>query len=167
MKTDLFLFRGRCWVFQICWHIECNTFTASSFMIWNSSTGIQSPPLALLVVMLPKDHLMSHSRMSGSRWVAILSWLTGSLRLFWYSSVYSCHLFLISSASVRSLSFLSFIVPILAWNVPLISSFLEEISGLSCYIVFLCVFACVHLRRLFVIFCGTLHSVGYACIHAK
>ena len=35
------------WVFQICWHIECSTFTASSFRIWNSSTGIPSPPLAL------------------------------------------------------------------------------------------------------------------------
>ena len=40
--------------FQICWHIECSTFTASSFRIWNSSTGILSPPLALFVVMLPK-----------------------------------------------------------------------------------------------------------------
>ena len=29
-----------CLVFQICWHIECRTFTASSFRIWNSSTGI-------------------------------------------------------------------------------------------------------------------------------
>ena len=37
------------------------------------------------------------------------------------SSVYSCHLFLISSASVRSIPFLSFIVPIIAWNVPLVS----------------------------------------------
>ena len=27
---------GHCWVFQICWHIECSTFTASSFRIWNS-----------------------------------------------------------------------------------------------------------------------------------
>ena len=35
--------------------------------------------------------------------------------------VYSCQLFLVSSASVRSLSFLSFIVPIFAWNVPLVS----------------------------------------------
>ena len=26
--------------FQICWHIECSTFTASFFRIWNSSTGI-------------------------------------------------------------------------------------------------------------------------------
>ena len=43
----LFPVLGHCWVFQICWHIECSTFTASSFRIWNSSTGIPSPPLAL------------------------------------------------------------------------------------------------------------------------
>ena len=30
-----------------------STFTASSFRIWNGSTGIPSPPLALFVVMLP------------------------------------------------------------------------------------------------------------------
>ena len=35
--------------------------------------------------------------------------------------MYPWHLFLISSASVSSLPFLSFIVPILAWNIPLIS----------------------------------------------
>ena len=69
MKTDFFESCGHCWFFQICWHIECSTFTASSFRIWNSSTGIPSPPLALLIVMLPKDSLTSHSRMSGSRWV--------------------------------------------------------------------------------------------------
>ena len=49
MKTDLFQSCGHCWVFQICWHIECSTFTASSFRIWNSSIGIPSPPLALFV----------------------------------------------------------------------------------------------------------------------
>ena len=53
MKTDLFQFCGHCWDFQIWWHIECSTFTASSFRIWNSSTGIPPPPLALFVVMLP------------------------------------------------------------------------------------------------------------------
>ena len=47
MKIDLFQFCGHSWVFQICWHIECSTFTASSFRIWNSSTGIPSRPLAL------------------------------------------------------------------------------------------------------------------------
>ena len=93
----------------------------SSFRIWNSSNGILSPPLALFLVMLPKAHLTSHSRMSGSRWVIIPSWLSGSLRSFLYSSsVYCCYLFLISSASVRSIPFLSFIVPIFAWNVPLV-----------------------------------------------
>ena len=38
-----------CWVFQICWQIECSTFTVSSSRIWNSSTGIPSTPLALFV----------------------------------------------------------------------------------------------------------------------
>ena len=72
--------------------------------------------------MLPKAYLTSHSRTSGSRWVFIPLWLSGSRRSFLYSSsVYCCHLFLLSSASVRSILFLSFIVPIFAWNVPLVS----------------------------------------------
>ena len=122
MKTDLFQSRGHCWVFQICWLIECSTFTASSFQIWNSSTGIPSPPLTLFVVMLPKAPLTSHSRMAGYRWVMTPSWLSGSWRSFLYSSsVYSYHFFLISSASVRSIPFLSFSEPIFAWNVPLVS----------------------------------------------
>ena len=53
MKTDLFQSCGHCWVFQICWHIEWNIFTVSSFRIWNTSAGIPSPSLALFVVMLP------------------------------------------------------------------------------------------------------------------
>ena len=70
--------------------------------------------------MLPKAHLISHSRMSGSRWVITPLWLSGSWWSLLYSSVYSCHLFLISSASVRSTPFLSFIVPIFAWKFPLV-----------------------------------------------
>ena len=73
-------------VFQICCRNECGTFTTSSFRIWNSSTGIPSPQLAFLIVMLPKAHLTWHSRMSGSRWVIIPSWLSGSWRSFLYSS---------------------------------------------------------------------------------
>ena len=72
--------------------------------------------------MLLKAHLISHSRMSGSRWVITPSWISGSWRSFLCSSsVYSYHLFLISSASVRSIPFLCFIEPIFAWNVPLVS----------------------------------------------
>ena len=122
MKTDLFQSCGHCWVFQICWHIECSTFTASSFRIWNSSAGIPLLPLALFIVVLPKAHLTSYFRISGSKWVPTPSWLSRSLRPFFYSSsVYSYYLFLISSASVRFLPFLSFIVPIFALNVPLVS----------------------------------------------
>ena len=111
MQTDLFQSCDHCWVFQICWHIECSTSTASSFRIWSSSVGIPLPPLALFVVILHKAPSTSHSRMSGSRWVITPSWLCGSWRSVLYSfSVYSCYLFLISSVSVRSIPFLSFIV---------------------------------------------------------
>ena len=64
MKTDLFQSCGHWWVFQICWHTECGTFTASSFRIWNSSTGIPSPPLALFIMMLSKALLTSHYEIS-------------------------------------------------------------------------------------------------------
>ena len=74
MKTDLFQSCGHCQVFQICWHTEYNTLTASSFRICNSSTGIPSLPLALFVVRLHKAHLTLHSRMSGSRWVIAPPW---------------------------------------------------------------------------------------------
>ena len=78
MTTDLSQSCGLCWVLQICWHIEGSTFTASSFMIWNSPTAIPSPPLVLFVEMLPEAHLTSHSRLSYSRLVITLSWLSGS-----------------------------------------------------------------------------------------
>ena len=67
MKTDLFKSWGHCQVFQICWHIACSTFTGSSFRIWNSSTGIPSPPLAWFALMLPKAQFTSHSWISCSR----------------------------------------------------------------------------------------------------
>ena len=82
MKTDLFQSCGHCCVFHICWHIECSTFTASSFRIWISSTEIPSHPLALFVVMFSKAHLTSDSRMSGSRWVITPLWLSGLWRSF-------------------------------------------------------------------------------------
>ena len=68
--------------FPNCWHIECSTCTASSFRIWNSSTGIPSPPLALFIMMLSKAHLTSHSRISGSRCAITPSLLSGSWRPF-------------------------------------------------------------------------------------
>ena len=58
------------WLFQSCGHSSFPNLLVywkqhfhsiskhfKSFRIWNSSTGIPSPPLALFVVMLPKAHL--------------------------------------------------------------------------------------------------------------
>ena len=121
-KTVLFQSCGHCWVFQICWHIECSTFTASSFRFWNSSAGSPSLPPTLFIVMLPEAQLTWQwlHRMSGSRWVITSLWLSVSFTSFLYSSVYSWQI-LISSDSFRSIPLLHFIVPIFAWNVPLVS----------------------------------------------
>ena len=100
--------------------------------------------------MLLKAHLTSHSRMSGSRWVITPSWLSGLWRSFLYSSsVYSCHLFLISSASVRSILFLSFIVPIFAWNVPLVSLIFLKRSLVFPILLFSSIFLHWSLRKAF------------------
>ena len=40
MRTDLFQSCGHYWVFQICWHTECNTLMASSFRALNSFTEL-------------------------------------------------------------------------------------------------------------------------------
>ena len=74
IKSDLFQSCGHYWLFQICWHIEDIALTISAFRIWNISAGIPSPPLVWFVLMLPKVHLTSHSRMSGSRWVTTSLW---------------------------------------------------------------------------------------------
>ena len=48
--------------------------------------------------------------------------------------MYSCHLFLISLASVRSIPFLSFIEPTFSWNVPLVSLiFLRDLWSFPFY----------------------------------
>ena len=113
--------------------------------------------------MLPRVQLTLHSRMSGSRWVITPSRLSGSWRSFLYScSVYSCYLLLISSASVRSILFLSFIVPVIAWNFPLVSLiFLKRsvVFPFCCFPLFLCI---DHFGRLYLslLFFGTLHSDG-------
>ena len=161
MKTDLFQSCGHCWVFQICWYIEWSTLTGLSFRIWNSSAWIPSPPLTLFIVMLPEAHLTSHSRMSGSRWGTTPSWLFRSIRpLLYSSSVYSCHLFLVSSC-VRSLPFLSFIVPILAWNIPLISPIFLKRSLVIPILLFSSIPFIILLRSpsyLSLLFSGTLFS---------
>ena len=115
MKNGLFGSCGHCWIFQICWLIECSTFTVSSFRILNSSTGIPLPPLALFAMMRPTSHLF---HIPGC--LALNEWLhhrgfLGHEDLFWI--VFLC----ILATSSSYLLLLSFIEPIFAWNVPLVS----------------------------------------------
>ena len=95
--------------------------------------------------MLPKAHLTSHSRMSGSTWVITPSWLFGSWRsLLCSSSVYSCYLSLIPSASVGLCIISVLYCAHLCMKCSLgISNFLEEISSLSHPIVFLYLFTMI------------------------
>ena len=60
------------WLFPVLWPLLSfpvllaywvQHFHSIIFRIWNSSAGIPSPPLALIIVMLPKDHWTLHSRM--------------------------------------------------------------------------------------------------------
>ena len=78
--------------------------------------------------MLPKAHLTSHSRMSGSRCVITPLWLFGSWKSFLYSSsVYSCHLFLVCFCYVHTTSVLYRTHLCLKCSLG-ISNFPEEIS---------------------------------------
>ena len=149
--------------FHICWYIECSTLIAPPFRIWNSSAGIPPPPLALFIVMLPKVHLTSHSRISDSRWVITPSWLSRTLSFcVCRSSVYSCHLFLISSASVTA-SILNCAHVCTKWFSRYLQFSWRHLQSLPfyCFPLFLCT---VHLRThsyLSLLFSRTLHSVGY------
>ena len=166
MKTGLNQSHGHCWLFQICWHIECSTSAAESFRIWNSSTGILSYPLALFVAMLPKAHLISHSKMSGSRLVTTPSWLSRSLRSFLYSSpLYSCHLFLISYTFVRSLPILSFIMLILSWNFPLISPIFWKRSLLLPILLFSSISLHCSLKKVFLSVMAILWNSAFSWIY--
>ena len=51
-KLTFFQSCAHCWVFQICWHVQCSTLITSSFRIENGSARIPSPLLTLFVVML-------------------------------------------------------------------------------------------------------------------
>ena len=116
--------------------------------------------------MLSKAHLTSHSRMSGSRWVITPSWLTGSWRSFLYSSSeYSCHLFLISSGSLMSKPFMSYIEPICAWNVPLVSLIFLKRSLVFPFLLFSSISLHWSLRKaflsLFAILCNSAFKWEY------
>ena len=77
--------------------------------------------------------------------------------------MYSCHLLLISSASVGSILFLSYTEPIFSWNTPLVSLiFLKRclVFPFYCFPLFLCTDPKGRLSYISLLFFGTLHSDG-------
>ena len=87
------------------------------------------------------------------------------MKIFLYSSsVHSCHLFLISSASVRSIPFGFFIGPIFAWNAPLVSLIFLKRSLVFPILLFSSILCTDHWGRLSylsLLFFGNLHSDVY------
>ena len=92
----------------------------------------------------------------------VIIWVVNIFFLY-RSSVYSCHLFLIPSASVRSITFLFFIGPVCLKCSLGISNFLEDISSFPfyCFPLFLCTDCWGKLSYLSLLFFGTLHSNRY------
>ena len=79
------------WPFPVLWSLLnflslltywVQQLIASSFRLLNNTTGLPSPPLVLFMVIPPKAHFTSHSRVSSSRWLTIQFCLSRSLRLF-------------------------------------------------------------------------------------
>ena len=116
--------------------------------------------------MLPKAHLTLHSKMSGSMSVITPSWLSGTLTSFFfsYNSVYSCHLFLISSASVRYIPFLSYIVPIF---VPLVCPLVIFLKRTLVFLILLFSSISLHcsLRKAFLPLLAILWNSAFRWVH--
>ena len=90
----------------------------------------------------------------------------GSWSSFLYRfSVYSCHLFLISFTYVRSLPFLSFLVPILAWNVPLISLIFLKKSLVFLILFFFSISLHYSLKKTFLSFLSILWNSAFRWVY--
>jgi len=81
------------------------------------------------------------------------------------SSVYSCHFFLISSSSVRSIPFLSFIEPIFAWNIPLVSLIFLKRSLVCHILLFSSISLHWSLKKAFLSLLAILWNSAFRCFY--
>ena len=79
--------------------------------------------------------------------------------------MYSCHLFLISSASVRTILFLSFILPIFAWNFPLVSLISLNKSLVFPLLLFSSISFHCSLRKVFLFLLAILWNAAFKWIY--
>ena len=107
--------------------------------------------------------LPGESQGRGTWWAAIYGFTQSQTWVMWLSSSSSC---LISSASVRSIPFPSFIEPIFAWNISLVSLIFLKRSLVLPILLFSSISLHWSLRKdqsfyLSLLFFGTLHSDAY------
>jgi len=130
-------------------HNRLTSLSLFTFMHWRRK-GQPTP------VFLPGE-----SQGWGAWWAAVYGVAQSQT---WRMRLSSSSSSLISSASVRSVPFLSFIEPIFAWNVSLVSLlFLKRslVFPILCFPLFLCTDRRGRLSYLSLLFFGTLHSNGY------
>ena len=85
--------------------------------------------------------------------------------MLYSSSMYSCHLLLISSASVRSIPFLSFIKPFFAWNVPLICLIFLKRSLVFPILLFSSISFHWSLKKAFLSLLAILWNSAFRCLY--
>ena len=96
----------------------------------------------------------------------MIIWVMKYMTQFLYSSsVYSCHLWLISSASVRSIPFLSFIEPIFAWNIPLVSLILLKRSLVFPILLLSSISLHWYLKKAFLSLLAILWNSAFRCLY--
>ena len=117
-----------------------------------------------MIVIPPKAHLTSHYSLFDSTWLMIPLWLSGALRYFLYSSVYSYDLFLISSALLGPYHFCPLFSPTLQELLPWYLQFAWRVLYsflFYCFPLFLCTDHLGLLSYLSLLFFITLYSDGY------
>ena len=93
----------------------------------------------------------------------IIIWV---MKIFLYSSsVYSCHLFLISFYSVRSIQFLSFIVLLFAWKLPLVSLIFLKKYLVFCILLFPSISLHWSLRKVFLSLLDILQNSAFKWVY--
>ena len=122
-------------------------------------------PLTSFIAMLPKAHLTSHSKMSGSRWVITPLWLSGLVRL----SLYSSCVFLPPLLNILFFCYVHTISILYRAHLCMkcslgISNVLEVISSLSHSVVFLYFFALI-MRKAFLSLIAILSNSAFRWVY--
>ena len=85
--------------------------------------------------------------------------------ILYSSSVYSCHLSLISSASVTSIPFLSFVEPIFTWNIPFVSLIFLKRSLVFPFLLFSSIYLHWSLRKAFLSLLAILWNSAFKWVY--